>query len=329
MLRYSSSEWNSLLEEKSFLLVGGHHRGGTTLMWEMLKFHPQIGSFGLQHQTGGDYSEGVFLQDVVPTFGIGTEGISVAKNKQSENRGLGIYALAPEEEVHWTEENHADMVTFERRDRLLGFWGYHWDRNQGMNKTYLMEKSPTNAVVSRYLQALFDLGLESEKNRRKSGTRSKFLFLIRHPLANSYAHKAGFTSCARLGMDKLVGNWVKIMEYIHGDSRKKLLHQFKIVRLEDLTANPEKVFREVLKYLDLEASQEVVREAVSIVKPDQNAKYELQFCQDLYRNGYTLGKSMFDQLEDQFGKLVRQYGYDLREYLDKCPKPGRKATEEL
>lgn len=328
MLTKSSDQWNSIIEDKSFLLLGGHHRGGTTLMWEMLKFHPDIGSFGLQHQTGADFSEGVFLQDVIPLFGIGSEGLggSTTGNRRAEDKGLGMYALAPEEHVHWTDENHADIVTLEKRDRLLNFWGYHWSSNGAMERRYLMEKSPTNVVVSRYLQALFDLGLESEQTRRKTGSRSKFLFLVRHPIANSYAHRAGFPGCARLGMDKLVGNWIKIMEYIQSDSKKRLLNQVKIVQLEDLTANPEKVFREVLKYLDLEVSEEVVQRAVSIVKPNQNAKYGLSFCQDLYKNGYANGKAMFDKLENMFGKQVRAYGYDLKEYLDKCPKPGASSN---
>ena len=82
----------------------------------------------------------------------------------------------------------------------------------------------------------------------------------------------------------------------------------------------------MLKYLDLEVSEEVVQRAVSIVKPNQNAKYELSFCQDLYKNGYANGKAMFDKLENMFGKQVRAYGYDLKEYLYKCPKPGASSN---
>ena len=324
LLNKTSEDWNRILEDKSMLMLGGHHRGGTTLMWNMLKLHPSIGSFGTMRETGADYSEGVFLQDVIPLFGIGSEGLggSTTGNRRSEDRGLGMYALAPENEVHWTEDNHKDQVTYEKRDRLLNAWGYHWLSNKAMDKPYLMEKSPTNAVVSRYLQAVFDLGIENEQRRRRGSTRSKFLFLVRHPIANSYAHRAGFAGCQHLGMDKLIGNWLKIMTYIQNDAKKKQLRQVMIVRLEDLTANPDKVYREVLKYLELDVTEEVVQRAVSIVKPNQNAKYELQFCKDIYKHGYQVGNKAFEELDGMFGSEVRALGYDLREYMQKCPQPG-------
>lgn len=58
----------------TFLFVGGPHRGGTTILWKCLREHPSISGF--PDWVGTDYSEGMFLQSVYPTFGIGRENIA-------------------------------------------------------------------------------------------------------------------------------------------------------------------------------------------------------------------------------------------------------------
>jgi hypothetical protein len=63
MLSISPHQWShQILPRKTVLLVGGHHRAGTTLLWKLLAQHSSIGGFGEQHETGADFSEGVFLQ---------------------------------------------------------------------------------------------------------------------------------------------------------------------------------------------------------------------------------------------------------------------------
>ena len=85
MLRHSTQEWNNIFENKTLLILGGHHRGGTTLLWEMLKIHPEVSSFGTTFETGSDFSEGVFLQDVLPLFGIGSEELT--KHNREDSNG--------------------------------------------------------------------------------------------------------------------------------------------------------------------------------------------------------------------------------------------------
>ena len=109
---YTSTEWREeILPNKVFVLIGGHHRAGTTLLWDMLRHQPEsplhfeltptppspsstgasatptsddpvssqpapsprIVAFGTAHATGADYSEGVFLQDILPHFGLGMQ----------------------------------------------------------------------------------------------------------------------------------------------------------------------------------------------------------------------------------------------------------------
>lgn len=76
MLHHTEEDWQRrLLPQKTLLFIGGHHRGGTTLLWELMAEHPLIGDFGTPFDTGSDYSEGSFLQDGMPTFGVGSENL--------------------------------------------------------------------------------------------------------------------------------------------------------------------------------------------------------------------------------------------------------------
>lgn len=84
-LRLTTAQAEQEVAVHAFLFVGGPHRGGTTILWKCLREHPLISGFG--DRVGTDYSEGMFLQSVYPTFGIGTEAAHQVKN-ESWIRGL-------------------------------------------------------------------------------------------------------------------------------------------------------------------------------------------------------------------------------------------------
>jgi hypothetical protein len=128
MLSLSTEEWSrEVLPNKTLVLLGGHHRAGTTLLWQLLRTHAALGSFS--HRSGVDYSEGVFLQDVLPDFGVGSlearwSGGALINGNTSH--GVGTYALSSPAAVHWTEHTHTARLTLELQARLLNQWGYHW-----------------------------------------------------------------------------------------------------------------------------------------------------------------------------------------------------------
>ena len=117
----------------------------------------------------------------------------------------------------------------------------------------------------------------------------------------------------------LMKNWLRIIGYISSDMRH--LQRSKIFTLEELTSHPQRVYTEILSYLDLHIEQDVVNKAVTMVKANPNDKYKAQFCRDIYSAGIEAGVSRFTALNEKFGSDVRKYGYDLDDYFKSCPQP--------
>ena len=120
------------------------------------KLHPEVSGFGSAFETGSDNSEGIFMQDVYTKMGIGIEFMEFMKPETArsgvQKTGLGRYALGNEEDVHWTETH--EKVTKYSQTRVLNRFGGYWNTS----KTVLVEKSPPNAILSRFFQATFNLG---------------------------------------------------------------------------------------------------------------------------------------------------------------------------
>ena len=151
-----------LLREHRFVLLGGPHRGGTTLLWRLLAEHPLVSAFAENSDT--DYGEGAFLQTLLPRFGIGEEALRqtrpgskrvvsgcvdtamyvpgppyrtyglrvpasgapyVPRTVAPQASGIGRYAFSPES--HLTEASRIHLHTNRSRRQLLSEWGYHWN----------------------------------------------------------------------------------------------------------------------------------------------------------------------------------------------------------
>lgn len=311
-LGYSPQEWQKILINHTVVFLGGPHRGGTTVLWDALRPHPDISSFGSQRESGFDLSEGIFVQNVYPSFGIGYEKF----RRADEHTGLGRFALSKEEDVHWTGQH--PKVTPKNQARLLNRFGWYWD----LGKPILLEKSPSNAVLSSFLQELLNIGNSGWSSTVEGfGSKpsvAKFIFITRHPLANSYAHKR-LDGLAHEKFATLLENWIKVHEYLQEDMHK--LQFVKVVRLEDFEANPTAYITEFWKWMGItDGIDSYVAEAVSLVRPNQNAKYIEYHCKKL-QNPKVYEE--FNSLVSRFNQRVKALtlvSYDLNNSVWNCRK---------
>jgi len=86
-------QWREKLRrmQTTAVLIGGPHRGGTSIVWSCVSAHEKIGAFASRKVA--DHAEGMFVQDVYPKFGIGDEWQSSRSGRNFARNGLGRYAL--------------------------------------------------------------------------------------------------------------------------------------------------------------------------------------------------------------------------------------------
>jgi hypothetical protein len=253
-LRYNATEWQHILKDKTVLLIGGPHRGGTTILWECIAKHPEISGFGSTFDTGADFSEGILLQDVYPTFGIGRT------HNQRRDQGLGRYAL-PKHGVHLTEFDK--RISVPNKIKLLNRFGQYWN----LSLPVLVEKSPPTAIMSRFLQALYNVD---------SPVKTKFLFITRHPIANAYAHQNMERS---LTMYELMKNYLNIHTYLMRDL-PKLRNDPMLLTLEEFAESPSRYLKQIFEWLKVDSTDETVQSILETIpiRSDVNEKYKKMWC---------------------------------------------------
>ncbi len=136
--------------DKKMIFIAGLHRSGTSLLYKILKEHPDISAFS---DTGVPEDEGQHLQNVYKTaryYG-----------------GPGKFALHPEA---YMDENHP-LASKENAHKLYNEWIAYLDPA----KEYLLEKSPPNLIRMRFLRRLFP--------------KSYFIVILRDPIAVTLATK--------------------------------------------------------------------------------------------------------------------------------------------
>lgn len=296
---WTAGQWRKHLDDgRTVLLIGGPHKSGTTILWDAIRHHPELSGFGDSFDTGVSYSEGILMQNVYPKFGIGME---FRRDNAKKMEGLGKYALANENLVHWTEER-PEAKQMENLALLMNRFAPFWDN---VNATVLVEKSPPNAVISRFLDALYNVN--STSNRPVT----KFLFITRHPIANAYSHEKVMLGTVKFR--HLLENYVKVHEYMINDM-PKLRNTPKLVRLEDFTMKPEKTLKSIFKWLGVDSSNEMVHDMLynQLSRPierDPNAKYRKIWCQKNIENNDSV--NVFQKRLDKL-----KLGYDMVGWCD-------------
>jgi hypothetical protein len=200
------------------VFVGGLHRSGTTPLTRILGQHPDISSFS---NTGVPEDEGQHLQSVYPAawrYG-----------------GSGHFARDPE--AHLTESS--ELATTESAEELMRAWYPHWD----MSRRYLLEKSPPNMLMTRFLQALFP--------------GAAFIIVVRHPITVALSTKKWTRLFSRdprkfASLSTLVEHWLIAHRLLATDL--PCLERVRLVFYEDLIRNPGRELDRLRDFLGLEGT---------------------------------------------------------------------------
>ena len=313
--------WRALLETRSVGFIGGHHRAGTTQLWRSVARHPEVASFGEQRDCGLDFSEGIFAQDVYPRFGVGDVQDFLGSQK---NTGLGRYALGAVEDVYWTEGHFT--VSGHAQARVLNRFGFLWDRHSGLDKAkVLLEKSPPNAVLARYLQALVDWPDHVRAPEKTCAadaefcdvapppaplsSRARFIFVTRHPIANAVSHLAYMKDGT---IPELVAHWVAVEAYMRSNA-PRLAHVRK-VKFEDFCAAPSASLLDLWTFLGVEADLAAAAAATADVRRDPNKIHRETYCAPV-RAGNPSAAAAHALLADRFAGVIEDaHGYAVRDW---------------
>ncbi|KAH8046247.1 hypothetical protein JL720_16435 [Aureococcus anophagefferens] len=207
-----------------------------------------------------------------------------AKPRPSAEDGVGRYALAPPGEVYWTEAH--DTVHGESQEQVLNAFGYHWDkRPPGIaGAKVLLEKSPPNVVLARYLQALVDYVPGAANRRRNAGLDDD----LRVPDAE--APPSRYASLLR------------------GDERPSSRRQTR--GAEDFAAAPAATLLDLWAFLGLDATRADAAAAAAAVDGDPNAKHRDAYCAAARSDPRKARDHA--RLAERYGALVREHhDYDL------------------
>jgi len=196
-----------------FAILGGLHRSGTTLLFRMLREHPEISGFANNQDANewlGAEDEGQYLQSVYPPAIFWG--------------GPGKFAFSPE--ANLTEES--EFLTPENKTRLALEWFPFFD----LSKRFLLEKSPPNILWTRFLQSVFP--------------NSWFVIIERHPVAVSLATE----KWSPTGFASLVEHWLVAHETFEKD--RAHLRRVMTIKYENLISQPFAAISTIYKFLGLE-----------------------------------------------------------------------------
>jgi hypothetical protein len=248
------------MTDHRLVVVGGLHRSGTTPLTRCLAAHPQVSGF---EHTGVEEDEGQHLQDVYPSA--------------RAHGGPGRFALAPA--AHLTEAS--PLLTPGTAARLLDQWRPHWD----LTRPVLVEKSPPNLVMTRFLQGAFP--------------DARFVMVVRHPAIVSLSTR----KWARLrSLGALLEHWFAAHRIFEEDAA--FLHRLLVVKYEHLVADPQATLAGIAAFLELDGEIPADR-----IDTRRSATYERQWS-DL-ATGNPWRRERFRSLRRRHEVAATHFGYSL------------------
>lgn len=254
------------------VFIGGLHRSGTTPLARCLATHPQVSGFA---GTGVQEDEGQHLQSVYPAARV--------------YGGPGRFASDPA--AHLTEESPLAGGT--TAAALLAAWRPHWDTDRPV----LVEKSPPNLVMTRFLQATFP--------------HARFVIVVRHPVVVTLSTRKW---ARRVPLGRLTEHWFRAHDLFLTDAPH--LRRLHVVKYEDLVGKPGPTLAAVADFLGLDGPI-----PTGTLQSGRSSSYERQW-QSWARSRRPWQAAAHRRLCRRFGERAHQYGYDMRDLAVSGPFPS-------
>jgi hypothetical protein len=249
-----------------YVFVCGLHRSGTTVLGRNIgRLENCTGFENLPNALPG---EGQFLQNVyLPGRKLGGPG------------RIGFHSRA-----HQTETS--SLLTPENIARLGASWHAHWDNN----KRIFVEKTPTNLLMTRFLQAAFP--------------DCYFIVIRRHPVAVSLGTQR-MQNARRTSLHRLFEHWL-LCHQVFEEDKKYLKHVYELT-YEDYIKNPGRYHEEIAAFIGTRVPEEGLKE----VNADRSNKYF-----DRWSNLLTDSpcKLYYRYIARKYEPRFAAYGYSLTDF---------------
>ncbi|MFK8023809.1 MAG: sulfotransferase [Ilumatobacter sp.] len=256
------------LDSARLVFIGGLHRSGTTALGRMLAAHPSVSGF---EDTDAEEDEGQHLQSVyAPAIRHGGPG-----------------RFAKSSAAHLTELDGADADSARRG--LTEAWRPYWD----LERPVLVEKSPPNMIMGRYLESIFP--------------GSALVVIVRHPIVVALSTKKW---APRTSLSQLVEHWFVAHDLLRADAQR--LDRLHVLRYEDLIAEPDSTLASVAEFIGLDGTVDP-----GLLDASRSSRY-LDTWAAMTDGGY-LDQRRHTKILDRYGSRIEEWGYsgtDLTERAD-------------
>jgi len=242
------------LNNKQLLFIGGLHRSGTSPLYNLIRTAKCVS--GISGTTVPE-QEGQFLQNVYTP---------------DSEYGL-LFGF--ESSCHLTEvDSRANPVS---RASLLRSWGQFW-RNKA---TCYVEKTPSNIIRPRFLQAIFP--------------EAKFIFIVRHPIPYAFAVQ----KWTNADIATIIQHWLHVHTILLNDVA--FLNNYLIVRYEDICDEPQIFRKQIYDNFGIELAN-------SINFEDRNKTYFSR-----WENDPSLLSDSVSTISEKSQKILESFSYSLHD----------------
>lgn len=243
-------------EPRSWVFVVGCYNSGTTLLHDVLAAHPLVGTLP---------DEGQFCTDQLP---------------RPRDVGLPRMWAAEPERFHLDENSDPgiDVVALKRQ------WAAQFD---DYRRPVLLEKSPTNAARTRWLEKHFQ--------------PARFIGIVR----NGYAVAEGLHRKRRHPYPLAARQWAESNRVMLADFDH--LQDKLLIRYEELTEEPRRHLSEIFAFVGLDAPDDLVGRLADGVWDVHKSSSPIRNMND--RSMAALTADDRRDIEEAAGPMLRRLGY--------------------